>query len=359
MSMRWVAAAPIGHSRISGVARATWPGNALKLRGRITRLAVAWVVLGAFFAGAAYWFIDARLTDLMLAQVTARAMDQVQLGVYQAVQASDFEPPHAPQKLEALAGRLDPLLARVREPDSGVLRVNVFAPDGTLVYSDVAALRGQVEPPFSETLLAGALAGRTGAEISSLSRLENSDLKPRYGEALEAYVPLTLGGRVVGAYELYADIGPLQRARPVWGILSAGLGLLCLAILVALVAVKARPLAPAATRAGRATRRESSSGEALAVIAAQRWAGLNARQDTLACMLTRREIEVLCLLAGNHTYRSIAKELVVSEETVRSHVKNILHKLKQPDRRQAVLAAVRAGVLQPPPHAEHGVTSAG
>jgi DNA-binding CsgD family transcriptional regulator len=51
------------------------------------------------------------------------------------------------------------------------------------------------------------------------------------------------------------------------------------------------------------------------------------------------------LLASRRTYREIATKLSVGEETVRTHVKSILHKLGQPDRRRAVDAAVRAGIL--------------
>ena len=61
--------------------------------------------------------------------------------------------------------------------------------------------------------------------------------------------------------------------------------------------------------------------------------------------LTPREMEVLRLMATARTNRAIARELGVSEETVRSHVKRVLHKLDQPDRTQAVLAAVRNGLL--------------
>ena len=42
-----------------------------------------------------------------------------------------------------------------------------------------------------------------------------------------------------------------------------------------------------------------------------------------------------------------AGKLVISEETVRSHAKHILNKLGQPNRVQAVLAAVRTGVIDP------------
>jgi DNA-binding NarL/FixJ family response regulator len=58
-----------------------------------------------------------------------------------------------------------------------------------------------------------------------------------------------------------------------------------------------------------------------------------------------REIDILRLMATSHTNREIASQLFVSEETVRTHVKHILRKLAQPDRTQAVIAAVRAGLL--------------
>ena len=57
-------------------------------------------------------------------------------------------------------------------------------------------------------------------------------------------------------------------------------------------------------------------------------------------------------MATSHTNRDIAVQLVVSEETIRSHVKNILHKLGQPDRTQAVLAAVRSGLVELPREAD-------
>jgi DNA-binding NarL/FixJ family response regulator len=64
--------------------------------------------------------------------------------------------------------------------------------------------------------------------------------------------------------------------------------------------------------------------------------------------LTPRELEVLRLMATSCSYHDIAVQLVISEETVRTHTKNILRKLSQPDRARAVIAAVRAGILQLP-----------
>ncbi|GAA5158479.1 hypothetical protein GCM10023321_38320 [Pseudonocardia eucalypti] len=48
--------------------------------------------------------------------------------------------------------------------------------------------------------------------------------------------------------------------------------------------------------------------------------------------LTRREVDVLRLLAAGETNQRIARKLVVSEGTVKSHVKNILRKLGAPNR---------------------------
>lgn len=69
-------------------------------------------------------------------------------------------------------------------------------------------------------------------------------------------------------------------------------------------------------------------------------------QRTRSVPLTPRELEVLEWMATPNTYRQIALELCVSEETVRSHAKNILEKLKEPNRAQAVLAAIRLGLIK-------------
>lgn len=60
--------------------------------------------------------------------------------------------------------------------------------------------------------------------------------------------------------------------------------------------------------------------------------------------LTPREIEVLRLLAAGRSNRALAAELYVSERTVKTHVSNILAKLRLSDRTQAALWAVRHGL---------------
>ncbi len=61
--------------------------------------------------------------------------------------------------------------------------------------------------------------------------------------------------------------------------------------------------------------------------------------------LTEREMEVLRLLAHGRTNREIADELVVGAETIKTHVGNILAKLHLAHRTQAVIHALKQGLI--------------
>lgn len=65
-----------------------------------------------------------------------------------------------------------------------------------------------------------------------------------------------------------------------------------------------------------------------------------------AISLTPREMEILDWMATPNTYKQIASQLSISEETVRSHAKNILEKMKQPNRAQAALMAIKMGLIK-------------
>ena len=62
--------------------------------------------------------------------------------------------------------------------------------------------------------------------------------------------------------------------------------------------------------------------------------------------LTDRELEVLKLVARGLNNRDIAKELFISENTVKNHIRNILEKLQLHSRMEAVVYAVREKLLE-------------
>ena len=69
------------------------------------------------------------------------------------------------------------------------------------------------------------------------------------------------------------------------------------------------------------------------------------RQSAVGSALTRRELEILQLIARGMRNKEIAANLCISEQTVQVHVKNIRSKLEVHDRTAAVVVAAQRGLI--------------
>ena len=108
-------------------------------------------------------------------------------------------------------------------------------------------------------------------------------------------------------------------------------------------------LAPAVTR--------RLIGEFAALRVRPETASAAARSGLDLAALTPRETQVLRLVAEGLSNAEIAQRLVVSEETVKTHVSRVLSKLGLRDRTQAVVAAYESGLVVPgtlPPRTHEG-----
>jgi two-component system, NarL family, response regulator LiaR len=74
--------------------------------------------------------------------------------------------------------------------------------------------------------------------------------------------------------------------------------------------------------------------------------GVETKEENPFANLSKREIEVLRLIAEGLSNAAIAETLFISEKTVKSHVGNVLSKLHLADRTQAALYALRKGLVK-------------
>lgn len=88
--------------------------------------------------------------------------------------------------------------------------------------------------------------------------------------------------------------------------------------------------------AGRGQEQSSPNGERLPVSPLRTASG-----SRIEALLTPRELEVLALMATGATNSRIAEELVISDGTVKSHVKRILRKLRSANRTEAIARYLR------------------
>jgi DNA-binding NarL/FixJ family response regulator len=78
--------------------------------------------------------------------------------------------------------------------------------------------------------------------------------------------------------------------------------------------------------------------------------GVSAQEPEVMDELTPRETNILLLVAEGKSNKDIASELVISENTVKIHIRNILEKLHLQNRIQAAVYAVSQGLVSDPPY---------
>lgn len=94
----------------------------------------------------------------------------------------------------------------------------------------------------------------------------------------------------------------------------------------------------------RAIRAAARGESVLAPVVAARLMGRAREPEKEA--LSRREVEVLKLVAGGTSNKAIGGQLHISEATVKSHLSHIFGKLGVDERTAAVTAALERGILQ-------------
>jgi NarL family two-component system response regulator LiaR len=96
----------------------------------------------------------------------------------------------------------------------------------------------------------------------------------------------------------------------------------------------------------RAARGEATLHPRIAVRVIQELQNKNHESRNPYTTLTERELDVLKLIAQGMPNSQIAEELVISENTVKGHVSNILSKLQLADRTQAAVYAWQSGIVR-------------
>lgn len=140
-------------------------------------------------------------------------------------------------------------------------------------------------------------------------------------------------GYLSDAIEVLEDV--LRAHRQMQEVIARSASLLELASRAGLPAAPGADLPPiaiaTAAPVGAGRRRTRRSAETT-----------GARSDRV---LTERELEVLVQVTRGHTNRQIARQLGISEKTVKNHLSAVFEKVGASDRTQAALYAIRVGLV--------------
>jgi ATP/maltotriose-dependent transcriptional regulator MalT len=210
------------------------------------------------------------------------------------------------------------------EPQPGLAQLRLAQGRRDAAVASIRRARAEIAEPLK---LAGVLpafveimlgAGEVGEARTACGELES--IAGRYESAmLRALVAHSLGAVALAEGDAGAALGPLRESLSVWQSLDAPYEVARARVLIghACRALGDEDAAGLELEAARAAFRELGAAPDLA--------RLEARAQSHG--LSRRELEVLRLVAAGRSNRDIAAELVISEHTVARHVQNIFAKL--------------------------------
>jgi putative nucleotidyltransferase with HDIG domain len=127
----------------------------------------------------------------------------------------------------AVNDRAEQAIAAQLRARPDILTIKVWRPDGVLAWTNRDRVRIGQRFPLSHHLEETLESGRAEAEFEDLADAEDAaEAQLGFEHVLEVYAPVVSGGRVVGAYEIYADSSQLEsylgdRKQLLWAATSA------------------------------------------------------------------------------------------------------------------------------------------
>jgi DNA-binding NarL/FixJ family response regulator len=240
-----------------------------------------------------------------------------------------------PPVLRAVAGRSLRVLRRQGEPDPSFgppEGLDDFEPDAIrvlVVSDDVLARRGVLAALDDQPGLVVVGDRRPGPGMAAAILSVNPDILLLHGLGADEAAPTLAAAREASATVRVLMVG----ARANLSIVDDGVCGLLPASATPEEVVAAVRMAAAGYVLSRGLPRPAETGDP--------------RDFALAAGLTERECDVLSLVARGMSNAEIAGELTVSEHTVKSHVQNLLGKLKLRNRIHAVIFAFDTGLARP------------
>jgi len=234
-----------------------------RVRRRSTLLLLVYaasLTLVAFTAVALVSVVSGRLTDAAVA--SSVEADQSLVGAFTTtvIQPSELRPSGVdPSRVAAIEAKIAGLIDRA----SGIVHIKVWAPDGTVLYSERPELRGQNLGLDGD--ITDAIEGSVTSTIEPADSGEAAtSALPAGSTVLEEYIPIRIDGSIPAVFEIYRNAAPILTAvaatgRDVLFVSLAAAGILAILLFLIFRAAQSR-LARQTTELLEASRRDALTG---------------------------------------------------------------------------------------------------